>query len=100
MKPTKKSTSTKTAKKTMKAVTLLARIEVLLGDVLHECSAVEKSVEKEARELLLSAEELIGKAKEFVAPAPAIVPRKRTVRSVKAVKTVARARRHAVVRAA
>jgi hypothetical protein len=57
---------------TKKAVTLLTRIEGLLSDVLDECSAIEKSVEKNVRMLLRSAEASITVAKEFfVAPEPA-----------------------------
>jgi hypothetical protein len=61
----------KSGKKKMKAVTLLTRIETMLSDVLDECSAIEKSVEKNARLLLRSAEASIAVAKEFfIAPEP------------------------------
>jgi len=55
-------------KKPAKAITLLTRIESLLADALNEFSAMEKSVEKNARELLVSAEESISKAKDFLTP--------------------------------
>jgi len=61
MKPKKKST---------KAVTLLTRMESLLSDVLDECSAIEKSAEKNVRELLVAAEESIAKAKDFLSSLP------------------------------
>jgi hypothetical protein len=41
---------TKTKKKTTKAVTLLTRIGTLLSDVIDDCSGIEKSVEKNAKE--------------------------------------------------
>lgn len=66
----------KTKKRTPKAVTLLTRIEMLLSDVLKECSVIEKSVEKNARVLLRSAEASIAVAKSyFVAPEPSKVRR-------------------------
>jgi len=63
----------KTKKRTTKkAVTLLTRIEGLLSDVLDECSAIEKGVEKNVRMLLRSAEASITVAREFfIAPEPA-----------------------------
>jgi hypothetical protein len=57
---------------TKKAVTLLTKIETLLSDVLDECAAVGKSVEKNVGVLLRSAEASITVAKEFfIAPEPA-----------------------------
>ena len=94
----------KTKKRTTKkAVTLLTRIETLLSDVLDECSAIEKSVEKNVRVLLRSAEASITVAKEFflapepakrqkVAKAPKRVPRHRAART--GVKPPAAAHRH------
>jgi len=59
---------------TKKAVTLLTRIEGLLSDVVDECSAIEKSVEKNVRLLLRSADAAVTVAKDFfltITPAPA-----------------------------
>lgn len=83
-------------KKPVKAVTLLTRIEALLGDVLNEFSVIEKSVEKNVRELLLSAEASISKAKDFISPPPVRhVAAKSRPRAVKA-----KAKRVRVVHAA
>lgn len=60
----------KSKKKSTKAVTLLTRMEALLSDVLDECSAIEKSAEKNVRALLLSAEKSIAKAKDFIISLP------------------------------
>lgn len=54
-------------KHTKKAVTLLNKIETLLDDVLTECAALEKTVEKNVKELLRAAEGPIKAAKEFIA---------------------------------
>lgn len=56
----------KAKKSSKKAVTMLTRIDRLLSDVLDECSAIEKNVEKNVRVLLLSAKESIVSAKDFV----------------------------------
>lgn len=67
----------KTKKKSPKAVTLLTKIETLLSDALAECSAIEKSVEKNVRELLLSAQSSISSAIDFVGGvAASAVPQK------------------------
>ena len=60
------------------------QIEALLSDVLVECSAVEKSVEKNVREIVLSARKSIGSAIDFIgaATAPAVQPK--VVRRAKA----------------
>jgi hypothetical protein len=56
-------------RRTKKAITLLTRIQTLLGDVLDECGAIGKSVEKNVGVLLRSAEASITVAKEFfIAP--------------------------------
>lgn len=92
MKPAKKQA--KKIRKATKAVTLLTRIEALLSDVLVECSEIEKSVEKNVRALLRTAEKSIETAKDyFVTPAPAKVAHK-PVRHVKhaAPKTRAKAK--------
>lgn len=86
-----KTTAKKTKKRTTKkAVTLLTKIETLLSDVLVECAAIGKSVEKNAAVLLRSAEASIADAKDyFTAPEP---PKARR----KTVKTAKRAPRHRV----
>jgi len=48
------------------AVTLLGKIETLLSDTLDECSAIEKSVEKSVRGVLLSAQESIATARDYI----------------------------------
>jgi hypothetical protein len=70
---------------TKKAVTLLTRVEELLAEVLVECSSIEKSVEKNVREIVLTARKSIGSAIDFISAAasPAVKP--------KAVKTRAKA---------
>ena len=80
-------------RKAVKPVTLLTRIEKLLADAIVEFSAIEKSLEKNVKGLLVSAEESISKAKDFVtlSPAPATKSRprakaKRTVRARKLVR--------------
>jgi hypothetical protein len=63
----------KAAKKDTRAVTLLNRIEGLLSDALDECASIEKSVEKNVRALLRTAESSIAAARDyFVAPAKAV----------------------------
>lgn len=59
----------KSKRKSTKPVALLTKIEALLSDVLNELSSIEKSVERNVRELLLSAETSIARAKKFIAPA-------------------------------
>jgi hypothetical protein len=67
----------KSKKHTKKAVTLLTKIETLLSDVLHECSEIEKSVEKNVGVLLRTAEVSIAAAKDyFAAPELPKVPKK------------------------
>jgi phage baseplate assembly protein W len=51
-------------------VTLLTRIETLISDVLDEFSAIEKNVEKNVRELLLTAQGAIVSARDFVSALP------------------------------
>jgi hypothetical protein len=73
----KRGNSMKSKKRTTKAVTLLTRVETLLSDVLEECSDIEKSVEKNIRVLLRSAEASIAVAKDyFTASEPSKVRRK------------------------
>ena len=81
----------KTKKKTPKAVTLLTKIEALLFDVFKECSEIERSVEKNVRALLSSAETSIAAAKDYF-----IAPELSKVRSI--VKRPARIPRHRVAR--
>ena len=57
-------------KKSPKAVTRLEKIEKLLSDVIDECSDIEKSVEKNVREVLLSAQSSIGSAINYFTAAP------------------------------
>jgi len=67
----------KTKKRTPKPVTLLTKVEMLLSDVLQGCSEIEKSVEKDVRMLLRSAEASVSAAKDyFVAPEPSKTRRK------------------------
>ena len=74
----------KTKKKSKKAVTLLTKIETLLSDALDECSAIEKSVEKNVRELLLAAQGAIVSARDFVSALPSSqVRQKATKRKAK-----------------
>ncbi len=81
----------KTKRKQTKTVTLLTQIETLLADALKGFSAIEKSVENTVRELLLSAEASISKARGFIAPAAPVVrhtaksrPRAKAKRAIKA----------------
>jgi len=85
-------------KQTKKAVTLLTKTEKLLADVLVECEALEKSVEKNFRGLVHAAEAAIAAAKEFVTPGPTAESRPRTGHG-QARPKAARARKHPAVRA-
>ncbi len=68
-------------KRPPKAVTLLTKVETLLSDVLDECFEIEKSVEKNVRVLLRSAEASVVAAKEyFITPERPAVARKITKR--------------------
>ncbi|HTW31436.1 MAG TPA: hypothetical protein VMD76_07140 [Candidatus Sulfotelmatobacter sp.] len=72
----------KTKKKSPpKAITLLTRVQTLLADVLDGCSVIEKSVEKNVRELLVSAESSISKAKDFITPSASTAPRHTAAKS-------------------
>jgi len=64
-------------RKPAKAVTLLSQIEKLLADVLDEFSVLERSVEKNVRKLLLSAEASISEAKDFIAVSVGAAPKRR-----------------------
>jgi len=90
----------KKAKRTKKAITLLTKIEKLLADVLVECSAFEKTLEKNVRILVRAAEKSIGDAKDFFAPAPAEVRRKAVKKPVAKRKAAAPAARKRAVKAA
>jgi hypothetical protein len=68
-------------KKSTKAVTLLTRIETLLSDVLDDCSDIEKSVEKNVREVLVSAQKSISSAIDFFSAAPSPEVRPKTTKS-------------------
>jgi len=87
-----------TKKKPAKAVTLLTKIEDLLSDVLDECSAFERTVERNVKVLIRAAEASVTAAKKYFA-APPPKPARRPVKAVKktarkavkkAVKTVAK----------
>ena len=87
----------KTKKKAKKAVSLLSKIETSLSDFLDGFSAVEKSVEKNVRELLISAQKSVGSAIDFISTLPSFeAPKKAAKRKakppVKAKKPVARKR--------
>jgi division protein CdvB (Snf7/Vps24/ESCRT-III family) len=82
--------------KSKKAVTLLARAESLLSDVLDEYSVIEKQVEKNVRAVLLSAQDSVNSAMNFISalPTAAQIPSKSGRRRAKA-KTKARPRARA-----
>jgi hypothetical protein len=63
-------------RKSAKPVTALTRIEKVLGDAVDQVSAFEKIVEKNVRELLISAGDALSKAKEFISLATAIEQRR------------------------
>ena len=71
---------------TKKAVTLLTKIEKSISDVLDQLSVVEKSVEKNVRAGLLSAQASIGSAIDYISALPSEVlpkaakPRKRVAK--------------------
>jgi hypothetical protein len=71
-------------RKSPQPVTLLTKIEGLLADVLRELSSVEESVEKNVRELLVSAAASVAAAKDFITPvfaaAAAAAPKRATSR--------------------
>lgn len=82
----------KSKKKPPKPVTLLTRIEGLLSDAISGLSVIEKTVENNARELLVVAENSVAKAKDLItkdimalAPASA-APVRRTARRKKRVR--------------
>ena len=92
MKPAKKTVK-RQEKKAFKAVTLLTRIEALLSDVWDECSAIEKSVEKNVRGLLRTAESSVAAAKDyFLAPTPAKAVRKPAKKAVAKARVTAKAK--------
>jgi hypothetical protein len=68
-------------KKSKKPVTLLTQIEGLLSEVLNQLSFIEKSVETNVRELLLTAEASVAKAKDFITPALAAAEPRKPVRA-------------------
>ena len=94
MKPAKKK-----MKKTTKAVTLLTRIEGMLSDVLKECSAIEKGLEKNVRALLRTAETSVEAARDyFVTPTPAKPVRKPAKRVAAKPKAKVKAKRRPVAK--
>jgi len=70
-------------RRSKKPVTLLTQIEGLLCDVLAGLSSIEKSVEKNVRELLLVAEASVAKAKDLMTPALAAAAPRKPVRARK-----------------
>jgi len=68
----------KSKRKSTKPVTLLTQIEALLSDALEELSSIEKSVEKNVRDLLVSAATSVAAAREFLTPALLTAPAHRT----------------------
>jgi len=73
----------KSKKKSKKAVTLLTRIEKSLSDVLDDFSVIDKSAEKNIREVLLSAQKSIVSAIDFISSLPSSEVRKKAVKSRK-----------------
>ena len=68
-------------RRSKKPVTLLTQIEGLLCDVLAGLSCVGKSVEKNVRDLLLTAEASVAKAKDLITPALAPAAPRKPVRA-------------------
>ena len=78
--------------KSKKAVTLLSRAEALLCDVLDEYSIIEKQVEKNVRSVLLSAQESVSSAMNFIGALPGVqIPVRRRAKA----KTIAKKRTRA-----
>jgi hypothetical protein len=80
--------SMKRKRKSPKPITLLTRVEGLLSDAVDGLSAIEASVEKSVRELLVVAEASVARAKDLIAKdvvalAPAGAARRSTVRAKK-----------------
>jgi hypothetical protein len=69
--------------KSKKAVTLLTRMERILSDVLDEYSVIEKNVEKNVRQMLLSAQASIVSAIEFISALPSSEVQQKTAKSRK-----------------
>lgn len=69
--------------KSKKAVTLLTRIDGLLSDVLDEYSVIEKNIEKNVRAALLSAQESIVCAIDFISALPSSAVRPKTANNRK-----------------
>jgi hypothetical protein len=83
----------KPKKKVKKTVTLLTKIETLLSDVLDEGLAIEKTVEKNVRELLLSAQSSISSAIDYFTAAPPAEARHKPVKTT--AKTAVKAKKRA-----
>ena len=79
----KSATKKATKKKATNAVTLLTRIETLLSDVLDQCVGIEKSVEKNAREVLGSAQKSISSAIDYFSVAQSSEVPKKTAKKAK-----------------
>ena len=71
----------KAKKKSAKAVTLLTKAEKLLSDVIDDCVDIEKSVEKNVREVLLSAQASIDSAMNFFTAGPSSATQAKSVKS-------------------
>ena len=89
----------KPKKRAKKAVTLLTKIETLLSDVLDECVDIEKTVGKNVREVLLSAQSSISSAIDYFsgtpAPAAPLTPAKTKAKAPAKKKAPAKAKKRA-----
>ena len=86
----------KSKKKAKKPVTLLTRIEKSLSEVLDELSVVEKSAEKNVRAGLVSAQNAIGSAIDFISALPPFEVGKKATKSRKHAKSKAKPKKQAV----
>lgn len=93
-----------TRKKSTKTVTPLTRIEGLLSDAGDQLSSMQRTVEKNVRELLHSAEASVSKAKDFISLIPSfeirrVAPKARRTVAKSRAKRPARIRRPSAVHA-
>jgi hypothetical protein len=70
-------------RKSKQPSTVVKQIEALLSDALDQLSIIEKSVEKNVRELLVTAEASVAKARDFITPALAAAAPRKPVRARK-----------------
>ena len=89
----------KAKKKAKKAASLLTRIEKSLSEVLDELSVVEKSAEKNVRAGLVSAQNAIGSAIDFISALPPFEVGKKATKSRKHAKSKAKPKKRAVAAA-